>query len=184
MKKLLYVSLLVLSVVLGSCSQEAGNVEVSISGSSLPLIPATAVSCLARENAGTDTPTADISPSYFRVPTITFTRKDTTKNLIIAFIRINIPVPGSSTPINCEVGGDGLAALKGTWFNSGTKEALIPSGDANKTFSTDCALYCGGITMNSGTTASGTMEVFGLERDAAGNETPVKTSTTITVESF
>lgn len=182
MKKLLYVSLIVLSAALGSCSQEEGNVEVVISSSAFPLIPATAISCLADKNAGNDIATADISPSYFRVPVITFNRKDTTKSLIISFIRITIPVPGSATPINCEVGGDALAALRQTWFDSGTKEALIPAGNA--TYATDCALYCGGVTMNSGLTASGTMEIFGLERDAAQNETPVKTSTTITVESF
>ncbi|WP_374029738.1 hypothetical protein [Bdellovibrio bacteriovorus] len=181
MKRIL-ITLLIAPMLLAGCSGEEGNVEVSISSSAYPLIPASAVSCLAKENAGNDVPTPDISPSYFRIPVITFNRQDTTKTLVISFIRISIPIPGSSTPLSCEVGGDNLSALRGSWYDSTTREALIPAGTA--TFQTDCALYCGGIAATTPFTASGTMEIFGLERDAAQNEVPVKTSTVITIQNF
>lgn len=181
MKKILYV--LIASLFLASCASEDQNVEVTISSSSLPLIPATAISCLAVQNAGGDAPTADISPSYFKIPTITFSRKDASKILIIAFIRINVPIPGSATPVSCEVGGDALAALKSTWFASSTKEAAIAAGTA--TDATDCPLYCGGIAATTQFTSSGTMEVFGLERDAVTlEETPVRIQTTVTIQNF
>ncbi|MBV2169477.1 MAG: hypothetical protein KUL82_12295 [Bdellovibrio sp.] len=182
MRKLMPVLLLVCLATLGGCSQEEGNVEVVVSSSAFPLIPATAASCLADKNAGADTPTADISPDYFRIPTITFNRKDTSKTLVIAFIRISIQIPGSSQAVSCEVGGDGLAALRDSWFSGTTKEALVPAGTAS--FSTDCALYCGGVKAPSGMTASGSLEVFGLERATNGDETPVKASTVVTIQSF
>ncbi len=183
MKKILYVSLMILSTYLVSCSGDEGNVEVKVSSSPFPLIPATAVSCLANQSANGEPPTADVQPSYFRIPTVTFVRKDTKKSLIIAFIRITIPIPGETAPVSCEVGGDNLMAI-GKWGDgTGTStEALILPGV--ESFSTNCALYCGGIKAEKTYTTSGTMEVYGLERDTAGNETPVRTSTSVTIQSF
>lgn len=176
--------LLALFTITAGCAQEDSNVEVSISSSSLPLIPATAISCAAIKNASGDVPTADISASYFKVPKITFTRKNTDKQLVIAFIRINIPIPGG-TAVSCEYGGDNLAALKSEWWSNPGKEALIDVGDVNKTVSTDCALYCGGINSDNPYVASGTMEVFGLERNPSNQEeTPVRIQTAITIQSF
>lgn len=183
MKKRLYAAMFVLLPYLGSCSQEAGNVEVVVSSSVFPLIPAPAVSCMSEKNAGSDIPSADVAPSYFRIPKITFNRKDTTKDLIIAFIRVSIPVPGSDT-VTCELGGDGLAALTSTWYATTSKDALIPAGDQYQSFSTDCAMKCGGIEVGPGVTATGTMEVFGLERDSNGDELPVRASTSVSIQSF
>ncbi|WP_413569561.1 hypothetical protein ACLWBD_03755 [Bdellovibrio sp. HCB117] len=182
MKKIMYVLLLLMSANLVACSQEDSNVEVSITSSPLPLIPATAVSCLAQENAGDDVATADISASYFKIPTITFNRKDTSKTLIVAFIRVSIQIPGSATPVTCEYGGDQLAALRGNWFDSLTKEAAIPVGEAS--YATTCPMYCGGINATNQFVATGTMEVFGLERDTNQDETPVKVQTSITIQSY
>lgn len=165
------------------CAQEESNVEVSINSSALPLIPATAISCAARENAGSDVPTSDISASYFKIPTITFKRKKTDKQLIIAFIRINIPIPGG-TAVSCEYGGDNLAALHhDNWWKNTGKEALIDIGVDS--FTTTCALYCGGINSDNPYVASGTMEVFGLERNPSNQEeTPVRVQTAVTIQSF
>lgn len=181
MKKLFCI--LAAALLLASCAEEDQNVEVTISSGALPLIPATAISCLAIQNAAGEAPTADISPSYFKVPTITFSRKNASKILVIAFLRITITVPGSSSPVSCEVGGDGLAALRSTWYGNASKEALIAAGTTSE--STDCPLYCGGITATTPYTATGTMEVFGLERDPTSlEETPVKIQTPITIQNY
>lgn len=183
MKKFSWLLILLFSWQLMSCANEESNVEVAIATSPLPLIPATAISCLATKNAGGDVATADIAPSYFKVPKLTFNRKDSAKILVIAFVRIKIQIPGAAAPVSCEVGGDGLAALSQTWWANGAKEASIPAGTS--TYSTDCPLYCGGILAETPYTASGTLEVFGLERDATTlEESPVKVQTAITIQSF
>lgn len=183
MKVVLYSLLLILPLSLLSCSKEESNVSVVLSTSPLPLIPATAISCLAAKNAVGDVATADIAPSYFKVPKLTFNRKDTSKVLVLALVRIKIQIPGASIPISCEVGGDSLAALSSVWWSSGSKEAAIPEG--TDTFSTDCSLYCGGVNAEQPYTATGTVEIFGLERDSATlDEAPVKIQTTLTIQSY
>ncbi len=183
MKVVLYSLLLIVPLSLLSCSQEESNVSVVASSSPLPLIPATAISCLAAKNAGGDVATADIAPSYFKVPKLTFNRKETSKVLVLALVRIKIQIPGGQAPVSCEVGGDALAALSDVWWNSGNKEAAVPEGA--DTFSTDCSLYCGGVNSEQPYTASGTMEIFGLERNSATlEESPVKIQTTITIQSY
>ena len=165
-----------------SCSGGgSANLEVKVSTSPLPLIPAAASSCLSRKSGGTDAAPQDISASYFRVPTISFNRVDTTKTLIISLIRIRIK--GVGVNINCEAGGDNLAALSSAWWATSTRDATIPVGTA--TYSTDCALYCGGVNTERSFTATGTLEIFGLDRDETTlEETPVRVSTQISVQSF
>lgn len=183
--KFLYVLTLILSMCLMACSQDEANVSVVIGSSPYPLIPATAISCVAIANAGSgSSPTSDISANYFRVPTITFTRKNTSQILVIALIRIKITIPGGSTPVSCDVGGDGLAALSSTWWTNTGKEASVAVGV--DTFSTSCPLYCGGINVgNTSFTAAGTMEVYGLERNpTTSEEVPVKIQTTISIQNF
>lgn len=167
-----------------SCSQDEGSVTVKVSSSAFPVIPATATSCLAvKKAAGTSfPPLSDVQASYFRVPAITFERKDINKDLVIAQIKITINIPGNSAPYECQpaVAGDNLAALTQAWYDD--KEALIPKG-GSATYTTECPIYCGGITMGPGLVASGALEVLGFERDTNGDETPVRTSTAITIES-
>lgn len=185
MKKLLPVMFAVISslLVAGCSGGDESNVEVVISSSPLPLIPATAISCLATKNAAGDTATADITANYFKIPKITFNRKNTTKILVVAFLRIKIQIPGSSSQYICEYGGDGLASLSSTWWANAGKEASVSVGAAS--FATDCPLYCGGVEAANPYTATGTVEVFGLERDATSlEETPVKVQTSITVQSY
>lgn len=176
--------ILLFSWHLTSCgSEESSNVEMIISGSTRPLIPAPTSSCLARKNAGAEPPAQDITESYFTVPTVTFKRKDTSKLLYIALLRITIRIPGESSPVTCEVGGDGLAALSSTWWASSTKEPLVDPGVAS--FVTDCSLYCGGIKADRSYVATGIVEAFGLERDVTSlEETPVKLQTELTIQSF
>lgn len=175
--------ILILSMHLMGCSGgDDSNVEVVIGKSPYPLIPAPAISCLAYKNASSSAPANDITASYFRMPVITFNRKNTTDIFVVALVRITINAPGSS--ISCEVGGDGLAALSSTWWSNSTKEAAVPAGTA--TFQTDCPLYCGGVPVgNTPFTATGILEVFGLERNVTSlEENPVKIQTSISVQNF
>lgn len=182
MSKIAWALIVICSLHLVACSNEEANVDVVISSSALPLIPAPAVSCLAVKNAGGDVATSDIAMSYFKVPKITFIRKNTTKTLVIAFLKIKIMGP-KGLEISCESGGDGLAALSLTWWNNTGREASVPVGQAS--FETDCALYCGGIKTDSTFTTTGVMEVYGLERDPTTlDEVPVKIQSPITIQSF
>lgn len=183
MRSVLYSVLFMMQLALLACSSEEANVSVAISQAPLPLIPASAISCVATKNSGGDVATPDIAPSYFKVPKVTLSRKDTSKALIVALIRIKIQIPGGQTPVLCEVGGDSLAALSSVWWANGNKEALIPEG--TDSFSTDCSLYCGGVNSERPYTATGTFEIFGLERDSVSlEETPVKVQTAVTIQSY
>lgn len=185
MKKLTLLLALILGTTVG-CSQEEQNVEVVINQSPLPLIPATAISCAAKQNAGDSAPVADITENYFRIPIIRFVRKDATKNFEVAAVKIVISTPGSSQGVNCVVAGQALSALSdpgtgGIWGVDAIAE--IPAGTAD--FSTNCALYCGGISAASRFTATGTMTVYGVEKSTDGTtETPVVATTPITIESL
>lgn len=169
-----------------SCASDDANVSVAISSSPFLLIPTPALSCLATRNAASSgsVPTNDIMESYFKVPIITFRRKNTTNILVIAKIKITVNIPGSPTPMTCQAGGDSLAALSNTWWNNPGREASVDVG--TETFQTDCALSCGGIAAgDTPYTASGIMEVSGLERNTTSlEEVPVKIQTAISIQNY
>ncbi|MGZ3771401.1 MAG: hypothetical protein ACXVCP_17715 [Bdellovibrio sp.] len=180
--KLLIVLALVFPALLNGCSgQDDSNVAVYISSSPFPLIPATAKSCLILRNGETN---YDVAKDYFKVPTIKFFRKDPSAILVISSIKIKISVPGNSATITCEVAGDNLSALSATWWGNPGRETTIASGVSD--FDTDCALYCGGISVGETSfTSTGTMEIFGLERNPTTlEEVPVKVQTSISVQNF
>lgn len=170
---------------------EAPNNQVQVTSSPLPLIPSSAVSCYsAKITAANKTPHQDIAPDYFRIPTFKFIRKDSSKDLIISMIRITWMLrdaDGNPGPVGkCIIGGDQLRALSDQWWDNGP-EALIPRNQSGPSspFQTDCAAYCGGLapeTGNFSTTAD--VDVFGLERDQMGNETPVKMNTSVIIQAF
>lgn len=179
------------AICLGSCGDEKTNTEFSVTSSPLPLIPSKAVSCYSTKITGIgQTPTQDVDADYFRIPTFKFWRKDANADLIISNIRITYTIP--STPgqagetLKCEISGDNLRALKSEWW-TGSTEATIPAnqGTVDSPFQTDCAAYCGGVKTNMGNfTSAGTVEIFGLERLANGDETPVKLQGFITIQAF
>lgn len=167
-------------MTLSSCAKDESNVTVTTLSSPRPLIPGNATSCLADRSS--DSPSRDIEPDYFTLPTLTFTRKDTTKNFRVTFIRISIPL--GTENYECVFGGDELAALDSSWYSTKTKDAIIPAGGA-ASFSTDCAIRCGGIKRQSaGFSASGVLEVMGAEFTNTLDETPVRTSTVISIQGF
>lgn len=177
--KVIVLSLLAI-MALSSCAKEDSNITVTTISSPRPLIPGNATSCLADKSS--DTPSRDIEPDYFTLPSLTFTRKDTSKNFRVTFIRITIPLGGEN--YECVFGGDELAALSSSWYNSQTKDAIIPAGGA-ATFSTDCAIRCGGIKrQQAGFSASGVLEVMGAEYTDSVNETPVRISTVVSIQGF
>lgn len=183
----------VLALGLGSCAPEEINTEFSVTQNPLPLIPAKAVSCYSAKiaAASSSVPSQDIEADYFRIPIFKFWRANNSKALIINNIRITYTIPSaggqSGGVLKCEISGDELRALKASWW-SGGPEATIPKGEGSQAspFETDCAALCGGInTTMTNFTTSGTVEVFGLERDVeSGDETPVKLQSFITIQSF
>ncbi len=186
MKSIILLGLLV-TTVLTACAGSEEAVSVSPSVTVAQLIPSAATSCLALKQAtGGTTPTSDISSAYFRIPQITFTKKDKDSDFFISVINITLNVPGSSTPIVCSTGGDALSALSDLgdvnwWASASGHQSKIPAGTAS--YTTVCPLYCGGITSTTTFSASATMEVFGLEQAVGSSEqTAVKTTTTFTVQ--
>ncbi len=177
--KILVLSLLAI-MTLSSCAKEDSNITVTTISSPRPLIPGNATSCLADKSS--DSPSRDIEPDYFTLPSLTFTRKDTSKNFRVTFIRITIPL--GTENYECVFGGDELAALNTSWWTTPTKDAVIPAGGA-PSFSTDCAIRCGGIKRQAaGFSASGVLEVMGAEYTDTVNETPVRISTVISIQGF
>lgn len=167
MKKIISVLTLFGIVNLASCSGGENAVEVSVTTAIRPVIPAAVASCLAVKVAK-DTatyPTPDVTAAYFSIPQMTFTPQHKNRDVYISFIKITYTVPGSS-PALCEIGGDGLLALKADWYGSATKEALIPAGSTGDDTKTECPIYCGGIDKDIppfSTTAS--ITVYGYEQN-------------------
>lgn len=192
MKKYIIASfLLVSALALGSCGQEEINTEFSVTTAPLPLIPAKAVSCYSEQITGpNETPAQDVEESYFRIPFFKFWRANNTKSLIISYIRVTYSIPttpgsmGESS--SCTISGDNLRALSSLWWARGPEATINPGeGSAASPFQTDCAAYCGGIkTTVSNFTTGGAIEIFGLERDTNGDETPVKLQGYVTIQAF
>lgn len=183
MKSIILIGLL--ASLLSACAGGEESVSASASVKTAQLIPSTATSCLAIKQAPPATvPSSDISPAYFRIPRITFTKKNVEKDLYISLISITMNIPGSSTPLECKVGGDALSALSNDndWWGSGTvHEAKIKSGLA--TFTTNCPLYCGGIKADVNFFTTATMTILGYEQSTDSDEQdPVKTTSTFSVQ--
>lgn len=167
------------------------NTELIITRSSLPLIPANAISCYQHKTTPSDQASVpDVAGSYFRIPRMHFFRSNSSKDLVIAMIRVTYALPSDpgrpSEIAQCVYGGDQLRALSSKWWNK--SEAIIPAnqGTVDNMFSTDCALYCGGIqTKAQGFVATADVDVYGFERNpVTGDETPVKLNRTIQIEGF
>jgi hypothetical protein len=181
-----------IAFITGSCAPEEINTEFSVTGSALSLIPAKAVSCYSAKITGTgQTPAQDIDESYFTIPTFTIWRADSTKDLIISTIRVTYNIPATlgaaSQDQKCVFAGDNLRALSSTWWSGGA-EAKIKAGTGTTAakFVTDCSAMCGGITTNiANVSASGNVEIYGLERDPVTlEESPVKLQGYITIQGF
>ncbi|KYG63667.1 hypothetical protein AZI86_12620 [Bdellovibrio bacteriovorus] len=170
---------------------ETPNNQVHMTSSPLPIIPSKAVSCYSQKiTSPNETPTQDVESDYFRIPTIAFSRKDSSKDLVISTIRITWMLrnsDGTPGPIGkCIIAGDQLRALSNEWWIRGT-EALVPRNLSGRpsSFQTNCAAYCGGLQLDhSNFTTTADVDVFGLERDKDGEETPVKMNTSIVLQAF
>ncbi|MFM6929621.1 MAG: hypothetical protein ACKOX6_14220 [Bdellovibrio sp.] len=168
MTKIISVLALLGIVNLASCSGSENAVEVSVTSAVRPVIPAAIASCLARKVAAeTSTyPTADVTAAYFSVPQVTFAPQHQNRDIYISYIKITYTIPGSSSPSTCEVGGDGLAALKTDWYASPTKEARIVAGSTGDALKTDCPIYCGGIDKDIPPfTTTASVIVYGYEQN-------------------
>ncbi|MEN0059288.1 MAG: hypothetical protein AAGB31_10685 [Bdellovibrio sp.] len=166
-----------------SCAQDETNVELSASTSEVKVLPIALASCYAMQTPADDgTITTDISADSFEIPTLTISRKETSKNLIISYIRVKVPAFGSlKESVDCMFAAEKLRAL-GSFSSSSLYQAIIPSGTAS--FTTDCPLRCGGVASTDLIyMASGTVELVGAEVDPnnSSNSTGVKISVPITI---
>lgn len=182
MKKILLIALVL--PFLSACGSGEQNLDVSASSSSVPLIPASATSCLAQRQASSGTtPTSDISASYFRLAKLTFTKRNVANDLYIDLVKITVDIPGLTTTYECTVGGDALAALRLDWYggtSTSAHVAVIPAGTASMT--TECPLYCGGITTTQLFSTTATMEVRGYEQaPGSDDQTSVRTTSYFTL---
>lgn len=178
-KNMLYVLTLMCCCSMVSCSTEDPLVEIAATSTALPVIPSETSSCLAQKNATTEGIEKDISQQYFKIPTISFVKKNLANKVVIFKATVTVQIPGASEYV-CELGGDDLSALSLTWWNSAGREAQIPAG--TQVLTTDCALYCGGIDTKTTFSATGTLEVTGVEvNPATGEEKAVQTQTSISI---
>lgn len=192
--RLKFALILALSSLLGSCGDQEINTEFSVTTEPVFVIPAKAVSCYSVKTTGFgQTPAQDVEGSYFKIPSFSFTRQNSDKNLIISVIKISYSIPGAtagsdSAGGSCIFDGDQLRALSSVWWASTTAEAVIErgTGTPNKPFKTDCPAYCGGISTDLPQfSATATIEIFGLERDTVTqNETPVRIQGFVNIQSL
>lgn len=171
-------SLVLAAVSLFSVSAMA-SLTVQPSHSEVPVIPASAVSCLSLKQAGTNMPVADINSAYFRIPRITITKKDSTTTAVIAMIKVKMPIPGRAN-YQCALGGDALSALSDdrNWWSA--KDAVIPAGTASLT--TNCPMYCGNVPVEMSFRTTAVMQVYGYESvDGSDKQTPTRAEATFTV---
>ena len=181
MKKIISVLALFGIVNLASCSGGENAVEVSVTTAVRPVIPAAIASCLARKVAKETAtyPTPDVTAAYFSIPQLTFTPQHKNRDVYISFIKITYTVPGAASAATCEVGGDGLAALKTEWYDSANKEALISAGATGDDLKTDCPIYCGGIDKDTPPfSATASVVIYGYEQNPSDANDAVGFTTT------
>lgn len=185
MKKLIYVFFAsVLS--LSGCGDAAGDFDFVISPDSMPVIKATAQSCLSKQNATTGVPaTYDITANYAQIRGMSFSFAGTTKALVIYTIEFKFD------GFTYTAAGDSLLALNKTWWEKG--EAVIGGpnrpwySDSSKTYTPgtevkiDCPLYLSGLPSGVAYQKSGTATVYGTFEDAAGNVEPAQAMGFLTI---
>lgn len=186
MKSVLFFGLL--TIALSACSGGDSALTVTTSQQRMLLIPSAAPSCTAIKTAAAlvppGPPSFDIAASWFRIPTLTFTKKNIDKDLYITLVRITVTLPSGTKTWN--FGGNDLAALSSdpNWWPAGSKTGGSSKIAAGTPFlTTDCPVYCGGIDTSKAFTANATMDIFGFEQAGTSEPDPVKTTTTFIVES-
>lgn len=180
-------SALILCSALSCSKSEDGDLVISLTGSTAFLINTTAQSCsnklsvfLAPANA---TPTNDVSAQYFSFPGMTINWKNLTDTAYI--VSMNFDFTGSNIDFSGVLSGDELTSMfydttnKVSW--DGT---LAKAGSATAptvlTTNTLCRITVGGVTVTNKTAfnVSGTVTLRGFQRDADGNEKPIKAKAT------
>lgn len=173
--------LLPILALLTSCSGGGESlVEISVTSSVRMTIPAAGYSCLARKTAvdTSTSPSSDVSAAYFTIPKMTFKLADPTRDTYISQIKVTFTPPGGSET-SCVFGGDSLAALRLSWWQTTLKEAKIAANSAEADRATDCPMYCGGVNVDAGSfTSSGTIKVYGYTQDPNNDDDSTGFTTT------
>ena len=185
MKNFLKRALKILIVVgfasLSSCGQEEeGNVSIAAPGSEQFLYPTDAASCYAQKNVSAEAPmpSRDVEASSLQISKIQVSRKDKTKPLTIAYIKISAN-DASGSSVEKIYAGDELAALKDSWWRTSTREATIAA--ETQSIVTDCKIFLGGFKVDGAFAGVATIEAVGFEGDDTTNDQikPFRASTTV-----
>lgn len=153
--------------LLASCDKktEASDLEVSMPGASAYVLPTTLSSCNGGDN--------DIASRSFSYRNITLTWKNTTDQVYVVAINMNFKSPSlAGGEFKYTIAGDELSSV---FASLGVKWNGLISAAGSVTNS--CALKAGALSVVSGSgsfTVKGTISVIGIQRNADGEEKPVR----------
>ena len=173
---------------------------VSVTPTSVYLIPAIGHSCSDAENYQVGVPVTDsLAQPYFSFTNfnISWSSGDSNIKLGLAYAQLNVTNPnisGTNNTYSCTISITDLQYLLNI---TGGVNALLPTPQnltgpagaatgAQPTYSAGqaCNLSCGGITLvnpNQAMSASGTFFVQGFTQDSSGNTVPVSAQTSFTL---
>jgi hypothetical protein len=160
-----------------SCSKgEESPLQVVFPGGATYALPTTATSCAA-------TQAGDIEKDNFSYRNVTLTWTHETDSVYVLAIKLEFKSP--QLTYSCIITGDELGmvfATGGTSWNGNLYHKTSPTDTDHLSVTNTCAVKCGGVTVPPNTpttTALGTVTVIGIQRNAAGDEKPVKGTTQV-----
>jgi hypothetical protein len=186
MMKVLFGIFLGLSIL--SCSKgEDSELKVAIVGKTAYLIDAPGQSCTnVRDvdlNPSDVAPSADVSSLYFSYNGATLSWINTENTAYVVAMKVEFT--GSNLEFACTIAGDELTSIfydpatNTAWDGTLAKaaNALAPTEKVSK-----CPIRCGGVSVTNKSrafTTAGKITLIGFERNAAGEEFPLKTSASV-----
>lgn len=188
-------ALLLVCITFLGCSQEGPSyLEIDMSSSKGALIPASASSCKSKRAAelSGETATEDIEGKYFTVRGLKFYWKHAYNSYTVSLIRLKFKhryIDGEE--FSCDIAGDDLEALIDLDPAAATYTpwtgVINPHPDRNYerrvVVETNCDIRCGGIkTDEKSFVAGGRIEVIGFMTAPDGEQTPLKSAASFTIE--
>lgn len=191
MKKIVTLIMAPFFLLITSCEDERGPNGLTIQVRSATLIPAEGKGCVDSEGNAPDIPA-----SRFSLNSMELQWSDTTKDLEIAFVKIEISSGALGTDYSTVFGGDDVGN-NFIYFQgdnrpdtpSGLPTGIVPKAPAEGTpqrlqAKAACSLKFGGVNIideDRSFTAQGTVTVQGVAFDSDGVETSIRTEERFTV---
>ncbi len=182
MKKFLFA--LVFTISSGAFAAE--KFDLTLSPSVVPAIRSTAMSCLAKRNAGPNTPPVyDISANYAQLRGLSFSFPNPDKALVIS--SIDVKLDGYSVTI----AGDALNCLNNTWYQTGEAVVGGPARavysdnskvyEPKQTVAIEFPLYLSSLPAGPAYQKTGTMTVYGQYENQAGEVEAAQETVPLTI---